>query len=42
MTRKYARWVYVTEGPYRADDPNARNPWDRVSKHLEELCRELQ
>jgi hypothetical protein len=42
MVRKYARWVYVTEGPYREGDPKASNPWDRVSKHLEELCRELQ
>jgi hypothetical protein len=31
----------VTEGVYRPDDPKAANPWDRVSKHLEELCGQL-
>jgi len=41
MARKYVRWVYVTEGLYRANDPNADNPWDRLSKHLEELCEQL-
>lgn len=40
MTRKYVRWVYVTEGVF---DPNEKksNPWDRLSKHLEALCEEL-
>jgi len=39
--RQYVRWVYVTEGPYRPGDPAAANPWDRLSKHMEELCRQL-
>jgi Spherulation-specific family 4 len=42
MVRKYARWVYVTEGVYRPDDPKAANPWDRVSTHLEAICEELR
>lgn len=41
MVRKYTRWVYVTEAPYRVNDPKAANPWDRLSKHLDELCEEL-
>ena len=41
MVRKYARWVYVTEAPYRPGDPKAANPWDRLSKHLEEICEQL-
>lgn len=41
MVRKYARWVYVTEAPYRPGDPKAANPWERVSKHLEEICEQL-
>lgn len=41
MARKYVRWVYVTEGIYRPGDPKAANPWDRLSKHLEELCEQL-
>jgi hypothetical protein len=41
MIRKYARWVYVTEGLYRPGDPKAANPWDRLSKHLEGLCEKL-
>jgi hypothetical protein len=41
MVRKYVRWVYVTEAVYRAGDPKAANPWDRLSKHLEELCDQL-
>ncbi len=36
--RQYARWVYVTDAPYRPGDPAAANPWDRVSKHLDEIC----
>lgn len=39
--RKYARWVYVTEAPFRPNDPQAANPWDRLSVHVEELCAEL-
>lgn len=41
MVRRYSRWVYVTEGPFRANDPKAANPWDRLSKHLEPLCELL-
>lgn len=41
MVRKYARWIYITEDPYRPDDPKADNPWDTLSKHLEPLCLEL-
>lgn len=38
MTMRYARWVYVTEAPYRENDPAAANPWDRLSSHLEATC----
>jgi hypothetical protein len=41
MVRRYARWVYVTEAVYRPGDPGAANPWDRLSRHLEELCEQL-
>ena len=41
MVSKYARWVYVTEGEFRPNDPKAANPWDRLSKHLDALCDEL-
>lgn len=41
MARKYARWVYVTEAPYKSGDPTAANPWDRLSKHLEAVCEQL-
>ncbi|MGC4042204.1 MAG: spherulation-specific family 4 protein [Armatimonas sp.] len=41
MARKYVRWVYVTEGPFRPNDPAALNPWDRLSRHLEALCEAL-
>lgn len=41
MARKYVRWVYVTEAAYRPGDPQAANPWDRVSRHLEPLCKAL-
>lgn len=39
--RKYAKWVYVTEGLFRANDPKAANPWGVLSKHLEETCSAL-
>lgn len=42
MVRKYARWVYVTDDPYRVNDPQADNPWDTLSKHMEALCVELE
>jgi hypothetical protein len=41
MMRKYARWLYVTEAEYRQDDPKASNPWNRLSKHVEDLCSQL-
>lgn len=41
MVRKYARWIYVTEDPYRVNDPKADNPWDTLSKHLEATCELL-
>jgi Spherulation-specific family 4 len=41
MVRKYARWVYVTETLNRLDDPKAANPWEHLSKHLEEICEQL-
>jgi hypothetical protein len=39
--RKYCRWVYITEAPFRANDPKAANPWDRLSVHLEATCEAL-
>lgn len=41
MVRQYARWIYVTDDPYRPNDPNADNPWDTLSSHLEAFCEEL-
>jgi len=41
MVRKYARWVYVTDDPYRPGDAKADNPWDRLSAHLEKTCAVL-
>ena len=41
MARKYVRWIYVSEGAFRVNDPKAANPWDRLSKHLDALCEEL-
>ncbi|HJZ93461.1 MAG TPA: spherulation-specific family 4 protein [Gemmataceae bacterium] len=39
--REHARWVYVTEAVHRPGDPKAANAWDRVSKHLGEICEQL-
>lgn len=39
--RKYVRWFYVTEQPFRPNDPTAANPWNHLSQHMETLCREL-
>ena len=39
--RKYARWFYVTEAPFRPNDPAAANPWDRLSSHVEAMCEQL-
>lgn len=41
MVRRHARWIYVTDDPYRESDPQAENPWDTLTKHLEELCERL-
>lgn len=41
MVRKYARWIYVTEDPYKPGDPQADNPWDKLSAHMETLCQAL-
>ena len=41
MVRKYSRWVYATDGEFRPGDPKAANPWDRLSKHLEEILQQL-
>ncbi|MGV3606493.1 MAG: spherulation-specific family 4 protein [Planctomycetaceae bacterium] len=41
MVRKYARWIYVTEDPYKPGDPTADNPWDKLSAHMETLCQQL-
>jgi hypothetical protein len=41
VVRQYARWVYVTEAPYRPGDGRAANPWGGLSEHLEELCVQL-
>ncbi|MFN0197290.1 MAG: hypothetical protein ACKVT0_11140, partial [Planctomycetaceae bacterium] len=41
MTRKYARWVYITEGIFRPGDTTAANPWDRLSIHMEALCEAI-
>jgi len=39
--RRHARFVYVTQAPFVADDPKQQNPWDRLSDHVEGLCEEL-
>jgi hypothetical protein len=41
IASKYVRWVYVTEAVCRSDDPKLANPWDRLSKYLEEICEQL-
>jgi hypothetical protein len=41
MVRKYARWVYATDDRYVPNDPQADNPWDSLSKHLEDICEQL-
>jgi hypothetical protein len=41
MARRYVRWVYITEDEYRPNDPDADNPWDTLSAHMEAMCREL-
>ena len=41
MARRYVRWIYVTDDPYRENDPAAANPWDSLSKHMEQMCEAL-
>lgn len=41
MVRRYARWVYVTDDRYDPNDPQADNPWDTLSKHLDAVCEQL-
>jgi len=41
MVRRHARWLYVTDDPYREKDPKADNPWDTLSKHLDAICEQL-
>lgn len=41
MSRRYCRWIYVTDDRYRPNDPKADNPWDSLSKHLESICEQL-
>ncbi len=41
MVRRYARWVYVTEDRYAPPDPKADNPWDSLTRYLEEICEQL-
>jgi hypothetical protein len=41
VVRQHARWVYVTDDPYKQNDPHTDNPWDTVSNHLEATCQEL-
>lgn len=38
---RHVGWVYVTEGVFRPGDPKFANPWDRLSKHLEETFEVL-
>jgi hypothetical protein len=41
MASKYVRWVYVTDAIYKPGNAATANPWNRLSKHLEELCAQL-
>lgn len=41
VVRRYARWVYVTEDPYRPGREGEENPWDTLSRHMEAMCEEL-
>jgi hypothetical protein len=44
MARKHARWIYVTHDVFdEKADPNdpKNNPWDELSRFLEEQFREL-
>jgi hypothetical protein len=40
-TRRFVRWVYVTDDLYRPGDPQGGNPWDTLSKHFAPLCQAL-
>lgn len=41
MVRRHARWVYVTDDRYVPNDPQADNPWDTLSKHVDAVCEQL-
>ena len=41
VMRRYVRWIYVTDDPYRPGDAKADNPWDTLSRHMEAMCEEL-
>ena len=41
VVRQHARWVYITNAPYRPKDAQADNPWETVSAYLEQTCEEL-
>ncbi|MFO0803238.1 MAG: spherulation-specific family 4 protein [Gemmataceae bacterium] len=41
MARKYARWFYVTDAVFDPKDPKLLNPWNRLPKHLDQLCEAL-
>jgi hypothetical protein len=42
MASKYVRWIYVTDGIFRPNDPTAANPWNRLSSFLDALCQQLE
>jgi hypothetical protein len=39
MMSRYAKWIYVTQDEYRANDPKAPNPWDELSEYIDETCK---
>jgi hypothetical protein len=41
MSRRYSRWIYVTQDTYKLNDPEHPNPWDNLSVHFETICRTL-
>lgn len=41
MLRRHARWIYITDDPYKPGQPGQENPWDTLSVHMERLCEEL-
>lgn len=41
MARKYTRFIYVTHDTFKPNDPAHPNPWDKLSVHLETMCKTL-